>query len=216
VQAFEIARPWHASRAHHPVSANGDFPGWRRKYRDIGAFLNLRRSLGRTWTRRRGLSRRESPHRRFLFPLGIHRRQFAPCLSPAVRGRSRCRMHDGAEGSGAQPGDKNAWKHGRNSASYRNTAPAALLARDAEQELWRLKVRVRMASAWRKGRRVVPSFPAYRTAADGYSGAGSARQALRKRRDRGFVVLAINSAFIWSRGMRAEAEGRVQGMRKLS
>jgi hypothetical protein len=32
---------------------------------------------------------------------------------PAVRGKKRCRMHGGATGSGAPPGNKNALKHGR-------------------------------------------------------------------------------------------------------
>ena len=37
-----------------------------------------------------------------------------PCLSPAVTGKKRCRMHGGAPGSGAPRGNKNALKHGRN------------------------------------------------------------------------------------------------------
>jgi len=36
-----------------------------------------------------------------------------PCLSPAVSGKKRCRMHGGAPGSGAPRGNKNALKHGR-------------------------------------------------------------------------------------------------------
>ncbi|HEY1749223.1 MAG TPA: HGGxSTG domain-containing protein [Xanthobacteraceae bacterium] len=36
-----------------------------------------------------------------------------PCMSPALRGKKRCRMHGGAAGSGAQPDNKNALKHGR-------------------------------------------------------------------------------------------------------
>jgi hypothetical protein len=35
-----------------------------------------------------------------------------PCLSPAVGGRNRCRMHGGAAGSGAPRGNRNALKHG--------------------------------------------------------------------------------------------------------
>lgn len=35
-----------------------------------------------------------------------------PCQSPAVSGRKRCRMHGGAEGSGAPIGNQNALKHG--------------------------------------------------------------------------------------------------------
>jgi hypothetical protein len=33
-------------------------------------------------------------------------------MSPAVRGKKRCRMHGGAPGSGAPRGNKNALKHG--------------------------------------------------------------------------------------------------------
>ena len=43
---------------------------------------------------------------------GAKTRSGAPCRSPAVQGRSRCRMHGGAAGSGAQHGNKNARKHG--------------------------------------------------------------------------------------------------------
>jgi len=35
------------------------------------------------------------------------------CMSPAVSGKRRCRMHGGALGSGAPRGNKNALKHGR-------------------------------------------------------------------------------------------------------
>jgi hypothetical protein len=34
------------------------------------------------------------------------------CRSPAVRGRKRCRMHGGAQGSGAPKANQNARKHG--------------------------------------------------------------------------------------------------------
>ncbi|MGN3974752.1 HGGxSTG domain-containing protein [Tsuneonella sp. SYSU-LHT278] len=43
-------------------------------------------------------------------------RKGTECQSPAVRGRKRCRMHGGAAGSGARPGNENARKHGRYSA----------------------------------------------------------------------------------------------------
>ena len=33
-------------------------------------------------------------------------------MSPAVSGKKRCRMHGGAEGSGAPTGNQNALKHG--------------------------------------------------------------------------------------------------------
>jgi hypothetical protein len=47
---------------------------------------------------------------------GARTRAGSPCRSPAVRGRRRCRMHGGAAGSGGQPGNRNAWKHGARSA----------------------------------------------------------------------------------------------------
>jgi hypothetical protein len=40
-------------------------------------------------------------------------RQGTPCRQPAVSGKTRCRMHGGAEQSGGQPGNRNALKHGR-------------------------------------------------------------------------------------------------------
>jgi hypothetical protein len=40
-------------------------------------------------------------------------RRGTPCQSPAVKGRKRCRMHGGAEGSGGPPGNRNAFRHGR-------------------------------------------------------------------------------------------------------
>jgi len=44
---------------------------------------------------------------------GARTRSGRPCKSPSVRGKSRCRMHGGAPGSGAPRGNKNALKHGR-------------------------------------------------------------------------------------------------------
>jgi uncharacterized protein YjcR len=44
---------------------------------------------------------------------GARTRSGAPCQSPAVQGKRRCRMHGGAEGSGAPIGNQNALKHGR-------------------------------------------------------------------------------------------------------
>lgn len=43
---------------------------------------------------------------------GAKTRSGKPCMSPAVRGKKRCRMHGGAPGSGAPLGNKNALKHG--------------------------------------------------------------------------------------------------------
>ena len=44
---------------------------------------------------------------------GARTRSGRPCRSPAVNGRTKCRMHGGASGSGAQAGNRNALKHGR-------------------------------------------------------------------------------------------------------
>ncbi len=44
---------------------------------------------------------------------GAKTRSGKPCNSPAVTGKTRCRMHGGAPGSGAPRGNKNALKHGR-------------------------------------------------------------------------------------------------------
>jgi hypothetical protein len=43
---------------------------------------------------------------------GAKTRSGKPCMSPAVSGKRRCRMHGGAPGSGAPRGNKNALKHG--------------------------------------------------------------------------------------------------------
>ncbi len=47
---------------------------------------------------------------------GSRTRSGRPCRNPPVTGKVRCRMHGGAHGSGAQPGNTNALKHGRYSA----------------------------------------------------------------------------------------------------
>jgi uncharacterized protein YjcR len=44
---------------------------------------------------------------------GAKTRTGQPCQSPAVSGKKRCRMHGGADGSGAPKGNQNALKHGR-------------------------------------------------------------------------------------------------------
>jgi uncharacterized protein YjcR len=44
---------------------------------------------------------------------GAKTRSGKTCMSPVVSGKSRCRMHGGAAGSGAPRGNKNALKHGR-------------------------------------------------------------------------------------------------------
>jgi hypothetical protein len=43
---------------------------------------------------------------------GANTRLGKPCLSPAVHGNKRCRMHGGAPGSGAPKENQNALKHG--------------------------------------------------------------------------------------------------------
>ena len=43
---------------------------------------------------------------------GAKARHGQPCRAPAVRHKSRCRMHGGAQGSGAPKGNQNAVKHG--------------------------------------------------------------------------------------------------------
>lgn len=43
---------------------------------------------------------------------GARTRSGEACRSPAARGKARCRMHGGAPGCGAPPGNRNARKHG--------------------------------------------------------------------------------------------------------
>lgn len=65
---------------------------------------------------------------------GAKTRSGKPCRSPAVRGKRRCRMHGGAEGSGAPKGNQNALKHG-------------LYTREAIEERSALKMLMRDATA---------------------------------------------------------------------
>ena len=44
---------------------------------------------------------------------GARTRRGTECRAPAVSGRKRCRMHGGANGSGAPKGNQNALKNGR-------------------------------------------------------------------------------------------------------
>lgn len=59
-----------------------------------------------------------APHKRNTDPMmqaarcGAKTRQGTPCQAPAVSGKKRCRMHGGAQGSGAPKGNQNALKHG--------------------------------------------------------------------------------------------------------
>lgn len=50
---------------------------------------------------------------------GARTRVDSACLSPAVRGKKRCRMHGGARGSGAPVGSQNALKHGASTKSIK-------------------------------------------------------------------------------------------------
>jgi uncharacterized protein YjcR len=43
---------------------------------------------------------------------GAKTRSGKPCRAPTVNGKTRCRMHGGAPGSGAPQGNQNALKHG--------------------------------------------------------------------------------------------------------
>ncbi len=43
---------------------------------------------------------------------GAKTRSGSACRSPAARGRTRCRMHGGAPGSGAPKSNRNTRKHG--------------------------------------------------------------------------------------------------------
>ncbi|MBR1208515.1 MULTISPECIES: HGGxSTG domain-containing protein [unclassified Bradyrhizobium] len=43
---------------------------------------------------------------------GAKTRSGGACRAPAVHGKTRCRMHGGAEGSGAPRANRNARKHG--------------------------------------------------------------------------------------------------------
>jgi len=59
---------------------------------------------------------------------GARTRGGSPCRNHPIRWRRRCRLHGGAKGGGARPGNRNALKHGRTSA-------AALDARRAISQL---------------------------------------------------------------------------------
>ena len=52
---------------------------------------------------------------------GAKTRSGEPCRSPAVSGKKRCRMHGGAQGSGAPRGNQNALKTGRFTRPERTT-----------------------------------------------------------------------------------------------
>jgi hypothetical protein len=62
---------------------------------------------------------------------GARTRTGDACMSPAVSGMNRCRMHGGAPGSGAPLGNRNAFKHG-------HYAQAAIDVRRRVRDLARL------------------------------------------------------------------------------
>jgi hypothetical protein len=70
---------------------------------------------------------------------GARTRTGRACMSPAVGGMNRCRMHGGAPGSGAALGNRNAFKHGHYAqAAYdvrRQVRDLARLARQVAREL---------------------------------------------------------------------------------
>lgn len=57
-------------------------------------------------------------HLRDIPRCGAKTRKGTPCPNPCVKGRPRCRMHGCAPGSGGQPGNKNALKHGLRSQEW--------------------------------------------------------------------------------------------------
>ncbi len=67
---------------------------------------------------------------------GAKTRSGRACRSPAVAEKRRCRMHGGAEGSGAPKGNKNALKHGRYSkAAIEERRALRKLIRESEKFL---------------------------------------------------------------------------------
>ena len=42
-----------------------------------------------------------------------------PCRCPAIKGKARCRVHGGANGSGAKTGNTNSLKHGESTAEVK-------------------------------------------------------------------------------------------------
>ncbi len=67
---------------------------------------------------------------------GAKTRSGGACRSPAANGRKRCRMHGGAQGSGAPRANQNARKHGlftRDAIAERKSIQALL--RDARKLL---------------------------------------------------------------------------------
>jgi hypothetical protein len=71
---------------------------------------------------------------------GANTRSGKACMSPAASGKSRCRMHGGEAGSGAQRGNQNALKDGR---FTREAFAERRLVRSLLQELRALILKIR-------------------------------------------------------------------------
>ena len=67
---------------------------------------------------------------------GAQNRAGMPCRCPAMKGKARCRIHGGANGSGAPKGERNGmWKHGG------DTVEAMALRRAANRLMTAIRVR---------------------------------------------------------------------------
>jgi hypothetical protein len=71
---------------------------------------------------------------------GARTRSGVPCQSPIVHGKTRCRMHGGAKGSGAPLGNKNALKTGAHTREAKaELAEIRALIRDLNEDLDRFE-----------------------------------------------------------------------------
>ena len=67
---------------------------------------------------------------------GARTRGGSPCRKYPIRWRRRCRLHGGAKGVGARPGNRNALRHGRASAAVLDARRAiSQLIRESERTL---------------------------------------------------------------------------------
>ena len=89
------------------------------------------------WNNRRRRHDAPQKHGRDAHPrCGAKTRSGEPCKSPAANGKHRCRMHGGAERSGAPQGNQNALKHGLNTTEITDWKRAVkCLVRDANKVL---------------------------------------------------------------------------------
>ncbi len=63
-------------------------------------------------------------------------RSGTPCQKPAAKGKKRCRLHGGAEGSGAPCGERNGWLYTREALAERRALRA--LIRSLQEDTRRL------------------------------------------------------------------------------